>query len=370
MKLLKQLQKSKKRVLVAMSGGVDSSVAAFLLKKKGHEVIGVTMCFGLADAKGRRPSCCSESGIQDARRVAEQLDIPHYTLSFTKQLKENVIQDFIQEYQKGRTPNPCIRCNQHLKFDHLVKKAKELNCDYLATGHYARITYDRKGVACLKRAKDKQKDQSYFLFRLPKRVIDFVLFPLGNYTKQQVRKIAKENKLRVADKPGSQDVCFIPSGNYNEFFIKMVGKDKITPGLVLDLKGNLLGKHRGIVFYTIGQRQGLGIAHKHALYVIKVDSKSNVLVVGEKKEAFGLKFEAMDLHLLSLKSLPKRLEVRAKIRYHHPKAKAIVRVLPKGRVSVEFARPQWAITPGQSVVFYKNDILIGGATIDKITSNR
>ncbi|NQU18582.1 7-cyano-7-deazaguanine synthase, partial [bacterium] len=175
--------RNRKRVLVAMSGGVDSSVAAFLLKKKGYEVIGVTMCFGLEDSKGKRPSCCSISGIEDARRVAEQLDIPHYALSFGKLLKEKVISKFLKEYLSGRTPNPCIRCNQYLKFDALLKKAKEFNCDYLATGHYARITHDKKGRYFLKSARDTKKDQSYFLFRIPKDKMQFILFPLGSYTK-------------------------------------------------------------------------------------------------------------------------------------------------------------------------------------------
>lgn len=360
-------RKNKKRVMVAMSGGVDSSVAALLLKKKGYEVIGVTMCFGLKDAKGSRPSCCSESGVQDARRVAEQLGIMHYVLSFGKQLKERVIEDFVKEYQNARTPNPCIRCNQHLKFDILVRRAKELNCECLATGHYAKITRDRQGRKFLKRAKDKLKDQSYFLFRMPRDIMDFVLFPLGNYTKQEVRKIARQNKLRVADKPGSQDVCFVPKQDYKDFFVQRLGEDSLRPGVVKDTQGNILGKHKGIVFYTIGQRQGLGIAHRHPLYITKIDRKANALIVGERREAYSSRLQADELHLLARKSLPKRLEVKAKIRYNHPEAKAVVRPLARSKISVEFKAPQWAVTPGQSVVFYSNNTVIGGATIEKVT---
>jgi len=365
MKRLKLSQKNKKRVLVAMSGGVDSSVAALLMKKKGYEVIGATMCFGLEDSKGKRPSCCSISGIEDARRVAEQLEISHYVLSFGKQLKENVIEYFIKEYLDGRTPNPCIRCNQYLKFDILAKKAKEFNCDYLATGHYARITRDKNRQFFLKGAKDTYKDQSYFLYRIPKDKMDFILFPLGNYTKQEVRKIAQENNLRVANKSGSQDVCFIPGRDYKEFFIKRLGEDKLEPGPIKDLEGNILGKHKGIIFYTIGQRQGLGIAHKCPLYVIKIDKKTNTLVVGEKKDVYRSRLEAKDSYFLTNKSLPKKLEVKAKIRYNHREARALLHLKSKARISIEFNKPQWAITPGQSVVFYKNNTVIGGATIDR-----
>ncbi|MBL7198082.1 MAG: tRNA 2-thiouridine(34) synthase MnmA [Candidatus Omnitrophica bacterium] len=372
MKPSRSSQKNKKRVLVAMSGGVDSSVTAFLLKKRGYEVIGITMCFGLEDSKGSRPSCCSVSGIEDARRVAEQLGISHYVLSFGRLLKEKVIEDFTKEYLSGRTPNPCIRCNQYLKFDALVKKAKQLNCDYLATGHYARITHDKQDKAFLKRAKDTQKDQSYFLFRIPRDLMDFILFPLGSYTKQQVRKIAKGNKLCVADKPGSQDVCFIPNGNYRDFLKRRLSQIStqmiadIKPGPILDTKGNALGQHKGICFYTIGQRQGLGIAHKCALYVVKIDNKSNTLVVGKKNDVYKTKLQAKELHLLNMKSLPKRLEVKAKIRYNHPMAKAVIRPLERRKIYIEFSRPQWAITPGQSVVFYQNNVVIGGATIERV----
>lgn len=360
----------KKRVLVAMSGGVDSSVAAFLLKQKGYEVVGVTMCFGLRDSDKRRPSCCSESGIEDARRVAQQLEINHYVLSFGTLLKEKVIGEFLKEYLCGRTPNPCIRCNQYLKFDALIKRAKELDCHYLATGHYARLTQDKRGRTFLKKAKDTKKDQSYFLFRMPRQAMSSIIFPLANYTKDEVRIIARENRLRVAEKPASQDICFVDT-DYHKFIKHRLSQMKIeiTPGPIVDLQGKVLGQHKGIYFYTIGQREGLGIAHKCVLYVVGINAKTNTLIVGEKKDVYQDKLQARELHLLALSRLPKRLVAEAKIRYNHPQARAVVMPLSKGRVRVEFRQPQWAITPGQSVVLYQGDTVIGGATIDKVLTN-
>jgi tRNA-specific 2-thiouridylase len=355
---------TKKRVLVAMSGGVDSSVAAFLLKQKGFEVIGATMCFGLEDSKTKRPSCCSISGIEDAKRVAEQLDIPHYTLSFGKLLKTKVIDEFVKEYLSGRTPNPCILCNQYLKFGALEKKAKELNCDYLATGHYARISRDKKGKYFLRQGKDAKKDQSYFLFRIPKPQMKHILFPLGNLTKDEVRKIARDNKLRVADKPASQEVCFIGT-NYHEFLRARIPTNEIKPGPIVNTDSQVLGEHKGIPFYTIGQRGGLGIAYKHALYVVGIDKKTNTVIADEKNKVYKSKLRAKQIYLSGLDSLSKKLEVQAKIRYNHPKAKALIFPSKKRKITVEFYKPQWAITPGQSVVFYKGDKLIGGATIEE-----
>lgn len=359
----------KERVVVAMSGGVDSSVAAALLKEQGYAVIGITLCFNLPDSTGKRPSCCGIQGIEDARRVTHKLGIKHYVLNFSKILEEKVIKDFCQEYLRGRTPNPCVRCNQYIKFDTLLKKAVSLDAKYLATGHYARIvqTTDHKTIQTteylLKKAKDKTKDQSYFLYRLGQAQLKHILFPLGNYTKDEVRKLAKELNLSVADKLASQEICFLPNSDYRRF-LKIFVKEKIKPGEVVDTKGNVLGRHMGVAFYTIGQRQGLGIAKGYPLYITKIDAQYNRILVGKKEEVYKKEFLVKDLHFV-FKPIKKKIALKVRIRYNHKEAEAIV--LPfNQKMKVCFQKPQFAITPGQSAVFYDKGIVVGGGIIDKV----
>lgn len=352
-----------KRVMVAMSGGVDSSVAAALLKEQGYEVIGVTMCFNIPDAKSKRPSCCGLQGIEDAKAVARKLDIKHYVLNFAKYLQEKIISDFCKEYLKGRTPNPCIRCNQYLKFDILLKKALFLGCRYLATGHYARIVCAKEGLY-LKKAKDLHKDQSYFLYRLNQGQLKHILFPLGNLLKEEVRNLARKFRLPVSEKPGSQEICFVPRDNYREFLRQRLG-DKIKPGDIVDKNGVIVGSHKGICFYTIGQRQGLNIAKGYPLYITSVDARSNKLIVGKRNEAYDKEFLLKNTNFIQ-RDVNKRVVFGVKIRYNHKESPAVVRKLVSGKYKVVFRKPQFAITPGQSAVFYKKDTVAGGGIIDKV----
>ncbi len=351
----------KERVVVAMSGGVDSSTAAALLNKDGYEVIGLTMCFNLSDSPRRKPACCGIQGIEDARRVAQKIGIRHYVLNMQKALKEKVIDDFCKEYLNGRTPNPCVRCNQYLKFDILLKKALSLNANFLATGHYAKIVKAKDGYH-LKKAKDKAKDQSYFLYRLNQNQLRHIIFPLGNYTKPEVRKLAKEFDLPVADKTASQEICFLPQVDYRGF-LKAQLTQKISPGLVVDNQGKILGQHKGAPFYTIGQRQGLGIALGYPVYVTRIDPKTNRITVGRKGEAEIREFLVREPHFI-FKPIKKKIALRVRIRYNHKEAAA--EILPCGsKIKVCFKKPQFAITPGQSAVFYNKNILVGGGIIDK-----
>lgn len=350
----------KKRVVVAMSGGLDSSVAAALLKRDGYEVIGITMCFSLEDSLTKRPTCCGPQAIEDARRVAEQLDIRHYVLNFSDILKNRIIDNFLKEYQRGRTPNPCIRCNYYIKFGALLKKALALGADFLATGHYARIKRVKNGYI-LKKAKDNIKDQSYFLYLLNQNQLKRILFPLGEYTKEETKLIAKDMGLVVANKLGSQDICFIRNRNLKEF-LEINLESKIKPGLIKDKKGNILGKHPGICFYTIGQRQGLGIAKGYPLYVIRIDKKTNTIVVGEKKDLYSKQLFIKKPHFI-LKPIKNKIVLKVKIRYNHKEALASAYPYKEG-LRIIFKEPQFAITPGQSAVLYKEDIVLGGGIIE------
>ena len=358
----------KKRVVVAMSGGVDSSVAAALLKKKGFEVIGVTLCFNLPDLETKKPRCCGLQGIADARRVAHTLGIKHYVLNMQKALEERVIKDFCLEYTRGRTPNPCIRCNQYIKFGVLLKKAHALGADYLATGHYARIVQARYPVRdtpeyLLKKAKDQHKDQSYFLYRLKQAQLKHILFPLGGYTKEEVRVLARRFHLPVAEKKESQEICFLPGTDYRSFL-----RSKITAGLrpgdIVDLKGNFLGRHKGIAFYTIGQREGLGVALGYPAYVTKIDPKNHQITLGRKEEVLKSEFFVKNVHFLNPPG-EKKFVLKVKIRYNHKEALTEI-VQQAKKLKVRFKKPQFAITPGQSAVFYDRDRVVGGGIIDEV----
>jgi len=359
--------KNKKRVVVAMSGGVDSSVAAYLLKKSGYEVVGVTMCFNLAETSRKKPACCGIEGIEDARRIAEMIGIRHYVLNFAKHLKEKIIGNFCQEYLKGRTPNPCVRCNQFLKFDILLNKARQMDAQFLATGHYARIVNSHRiGRYLLKKGKDKQKDQSYFLYSINKKVFSSILMPLGNYTKKQIRIIARKNRIRTADKPASQEICFIP-GDYREFLRRRLAKTgiDIKPGPIIDTEGKIVGQHRGICFYTLGQREGLGVALGHRAYIVKIDVRKNTIVVGKEDELYSNGLIAEGVNFISINPPKKPIPAEAKIRYNHTQASCRIIPLNQKRIRVKFLKPQRAITPGQSVVFYDKDIVLGGGIVQK-----
>lgn len=350
-----------KKALIAMSGGVDSSVAAYLMKEAGYDCIGVTMKLYDNEDIGmeQEKTCCSLSDIEDARSVAVKLGIPYYVFNFKADFKEKVINNFIESYRCGMTPNPCIECNRHLKFAHLWQKARELQCDVVVTGHYARITEDGQGYHLLK-GKDSAKDQSYVLYSLTQEQLAHTCFPLGGYTKEEIRRIAEEQGFFNAAKKDSQDICFIPDGDYRSFIEKTTGQSS-QPGDFVDKDGNVLGTHKGYYCYTIGQRRGLGISAPQSLYVTEIRPEENKVVLGSNDDLFHSHLTADNFNWIE-EVRPDEV-IKARIRYHQVEKEATARVTQDGRVEVDFLEPQRAITKGQSVVLYRGDAVVGGGRI-------
>jgi tRNA-specific 2-thiouridylase len=356
-------------VLVAMSGGVDSSVAAALLCERGYRVIGVTMNLWDYDRVGgnvnRDSGCCSIDTMDDARAVCHTLGVPHYVVNLRDQFEEMVTENFIREYLEGRTPNPCVRCNTYLKWGVLLQKAHELGADRIATGHYARITYDRdRGRYLLRRGVDRDKDQSYALWGIRPEGLRRTLLPVGEFTKAEVRQIARRLGLRTAEKPESQEICFVPDNDYTRFLREKVPTLlSVEGGEIVDRQGNVVGRHRGFPFYTVGQRRGLGLSLGRPVYVTAIDPEANRVVIGDADDLLAEGLIAEKVNWVSIDGLEAPRPAEVKIRYRDPGSPATLYPEPDGQIRVIFSEPQRAVTPGQSAVFYDDDIVLGGGII-------
>ncbi len=361
------------KVVVGMSGGVDSSVAAYLLKQAGYDVIGVTMQIWQdedACAVEEHGGCCGLSAVDDARLVAQEIGIPYYVMNFKQEFKENVMDYFIREYLAGRTPNPCIACNRYVKWESLLTRSLEIGASYIATGHYAQIDKLSNGRYALKKSVTAAKDQTYALYNLTQKQLSQTLMPVGKYDKDTIRSIAEKANLPVAHKPDSQEICFVPDGDYAKF-IEENTDARILPGNFVDQKGNVLGRHLGITHYTIGQRKGLGLALGHPIFVSEIRPETNEVVIGESEDIFSHTLYANRLNFMTIEDLTEPKEVVAKIRYNHQGSPCVVEKVADDMVKCKFKDAQRAITPGQAVVFYDGDYVLGGGTIvGKCWNNR
>ena len=355
----------KKTVVVGLSGGVDSSVAAYLLKEQGYDVIGVTMQIWQEEDSctlEENGGCCGLSAVEDARRVAQKLDIPYYVMNFRKEFQEQVIDYFVREYLEGRTPNPCIACNRYVKWESLLKRSLEIGADYIATGHYARVEQLPNGRYAIRNSVTAKKDQTYALYNLTQEQLSHTLMPVGDYNKDEIRAIAEKIGIQVAHKPDSMEICFVPDNDYAGFITRETGYVS-RPGNFVDLHGNILGTHKGIIHYTVGQRKGLGLAMGHPVFVVAIRPETNEVVIGENDDVFSTKLYANNINLMSVDKIEEPIRARAKIRYSHEGADCTIRMADDGLLECVFDEKQRAVTPGQALVIYDGDYVLGGGTI-------